>query len=164
MTDKKDEWGNIELPGFSDDKLFDPHLNKKFAAKEFTKRDSWKKNNHAAIMQPDVVNSKSEKTKQAWKEDQTERCKNIGTKISELWKDPEYAKKQKESRAEIYSNPERCGNYKGPVIGTCKKTGKKISLIGIKQIKEAGFEPGNIYACIAGNRKSTGGYTWSRDE
>ena len=28
--------------------------------------------------------------------------------------------------------------------------------------KMLGFEPGNVYNCINGIRKSTGGYTWKR--
>jgi hypothetical protein len=38
MIDEKDEWGNIELPGFGDDKLFDPNLYKKLANKENSKK------------------------------------------------------------------------------------------------------------------------------
>lgn len=31
MINEKDEWGNIELPGFGDDKLLSPNLNKRLA-------------------------------------------------------------------------------------------------------------------------------------
>ena len=157
-----DEWGNQKLPGFNDDKLLSPNLNRKLAAKEVTKRTSWKKNNLEAITKPEVSKSKSEKVKKLWKQDQSQRVGNIVNAITSKWEDPTYIQTQKLGRDERYAHPERCGNYKGPVIGTCKKTGKQISCIGIQQIKEAGFEPGNVYACIAGTRKSTGGYTWSR--
>lgn len=162
MINEKDEWGNISLPGFGDDKLFDPNLNRKLAAQVTTKDPKWKKNNLQAITKPDVVKRKSEATRKQWANGRTEVVESISKTIEEKWKDPSYVLTQKLGRAERYANPERCGNYKGPVIGTCKKTGKKITLIGIQQIKEAGFEPGNVYACLAGTRKSTGGYTWSR--
>ena len=35
----KDEWGNIELPGFDDSKLFDPYVNKKIAAMDPVRRE-----------------------------------------------------------------------------------------------------------------------------
>lgn len=164
MINEKDEWGNISLPGFGDDKLLDPNLNRKFAAQEVVKRPSWKKNNHEAITKPDVTKRKGEKVKQSWQENQTERRANIATAITNLWEDPNYGNKvvaTKKARG-YYDDPTKTANYKGPVIGTCKKTGKKITLIGPQQIKDAGFEPGNVYACISGTRKSTGGYTWSR--
>lgn len=34
-----DEWGNIELPGFDDSKLFDPYVNKKIAAMDPIRRE-----------------------------------------------------------------------------------------------------------------------------
>ena len=137
MIKDKDEWGNIELPGFGDDKLLGPNINRIIAAKETVKRESWKKNNHEAITKPAVRKSKSKKLKKIWKQNQSERCGNIATSVINLWENNDYIKNQKQGRAKRYANPELCGNYKGPVVGTCKKTGQKIVLIGIKQIKEA---------------------------
>lgn len=128
------------------------------------REETRRENNKRAINQPEVSKSKSEKVKKLWANGRKNVVENIKNSITQKWNDPKYVETQKQGRAERYANPERCGNYKGPVIGTCKKTGKQITLIGIKQIKEAGFEPSNIYACVAGTRKSTGGYTWSRIE
>ena len=35
----KEVWGNIELPGFDDSKLFDPYVNKKIAAMDPVRRE-----------------------------------------------------------------------------------------------------------------------------
>lgn len=99
---------------------------------------------------------------QQWDKDQSKRSSNVSKGVKKLWQDPNYVQLQKESRAEIYADPTKCGNYKGPVIGTCKKTGKTIELNGVRELRDAGFEPGNVYSCLTGHRKSTGGYTWKR--
>jgi hypothetical protein len=104
-----------------------------------------------------------ENVSKQWKEqDQTKRIRNVSKGITEKWKDPIHIARQKEGRKERYATPERCGNFKSPIIGTCKKTGKEIVFLGVKQLKDFGFEPGNVYACLTGNRKSTGGHTWKR--
>jgi hypothetical protein len=104
-----------------------------------------------------------ENVSKQWKEqDQTKRIRNVSKGITEKWKDPIHVARQKEGRKERYANPERCGNFKSIIIGTCKKTGKKIEFKGAKQMRDAGFEPGNIYSCLTGNRNSHRGYTWQR--
>jgi len=164
MIKDKDEWGNIELPGFGDDKLLDPNLNRKLAAKETVNRPSWKTNNKNAINKPNVKKRKAQKIKEVWQQNQSERIGNISTSITSLWNDQDYANKIVSTKKQrgYYDDPTKTANFKGSVIGTCKKTGKQIILTGPAEMREAGFEPGNIYACLTGNRKSTGGYTWSR--
>lgn len=44
----KDEWGNIELPGLSDEELYSKNWNKVAAIREVSQRDSWKENNKKA--------------------------------------------------------------------------------------------------------------------
>lgn len=164
MVDDSDEWGNRELPGFGDDKLFDPNLNRKLAAKEVVKRDSWKKKNLEAITSPEVVKKKSNTIKKQWESiDQSKRIANVRASVSDRWQDPKYQEKQKVGRAERYADPERCGNYKSPIIGTCKKTGEEKIFKGADQLRRAGFDPPNVYACLNGIRKSSKGYTWRRE-
>lgn len=52
--------------------------------------------------------------------------------------------------------------YKGPVQGTCKTTGKQIILKGKNEINDAGFLHQSVYKCINGKLKSHAGYTWIR--
>ena len=52
--------------------------------------------------------------------------------------------------------------YKGDVLGTHIKTGDTIRFSGAKAMKDAGFLPGEITACILGRAKSHHGYTWVR--
>jgi hypothetical protein len=164
MINEKDEWGNIELPGFGDDKLLDPNLNRKLAAQEVTKRPSWKKNNLEAITKPDVVKSKSDATKLQWANGRKDVVENIRKAGTEKWKDAKYREQQKISR-ELngqYTDPLKAANFKSPIIGTCIKTGVETVYLGAKELKASGVEPGNVYNCINGNRKSTGGKTWRR--
>jgi hypothetical protein len=103
-------------------------------------------------------------TEQWASKDQSNRITSVRKGVTKLWEDPEYRQKQKRSR-ELngqYTNPEKAANFKSPIIGTCKKTSKKRTFLGAQQLRDAGFEPGNVYACLSGNRKSTGGYTWTR--
>jgi hypothetical protein len=161
-----DEWGNIELPGFGDDKLLDPNLNRKLAAQEVTKRPSWKKNNLEAITKPDVVKSKSDATKLQWANGRVDAVEKITQSVTNVWKDPEARKAYTESpkRKQRYATPERCGNFKGAHIGTCIKTGKETVYPNPQSLKDAGLSPGNVYNCVNGKRKSTGGQTWRRVE
>lgn len=100
--------------------------------------------------------------KETWQTDQSHRTKSISKTITKKWQDPEHIEKQKIGRAERYATPERCGNFKSLIRGTCKKTGKQQTFAGAQQLRDAGFEPGNVYSCLNGDRKSAGGYTWER--
>jgi hypothetical protein len=103
--------------------------------------------------------------KEQWEtNDQTSRKKNMSLGTMKKWEDPVYIEKMKEGREKSgqYTDPVKAANFKSPIIGTCKKTGKEIVFLGAKQLKDSGFEPGNVYSCLTGKRKSTGGYTWKR--
>lgn len=162
MTDN--EWGNLELPGFGDDKLLDPNLNRKLAAQEVTKRADWKLNNLQAITKPDVVKRKSEATKQQWLNGRTEAVKHISESITNKWEDPEYIKRQQIGRAKSgqYTDPTKTANYKGAHVGTCVKTGVETVYVTPQDLLDAGISPSNVYNCINGKRKTTGGKTWRR--
>ena len=42
------EWGNVKLPGMSDEELLDPNLNRSLSAKERTKNTNWQQKQEAA--------------------------------------------------------------------------------------------------------------------
>lgn len=105
----------------------------------------------------------SENMKNMWVNDQTQRIKNISDSIADKWNDDDHVLKQKIGRAKRYSTPELCGNFISPIIGTNILTGKEEKYIGAQQLRNAGFDPPNIYACLSGNRKSHKGYTWRRE-
>jgi len=52
--------------------------------------------------------------------------------------------------------------FKGSVKGTCKTTGKQITLTGKNEMIGAGFLHQSIYKCLNGKLNSHGGYTWER--
>jgi hypothetical protein len=52
--------------------------------------------------------------------------------------------------------------YKGPIQGICKTTGKQIILSGKNEIDNAGFMHQSVYKCVNGKLKSHRGYTWER--
>ncbi len=105
----------------------------------------------------------AQQTKEQWKKDTTQRRSKIADSIKEKWNQPSYREYQKKCRASRIENPETCGNFKSAIIGTNIKTGKTIRFLGANQIKEAGFDPGNVYYCISGSRKKHKGYTWKRE-
>ena len=69
-----------------------------------------------------------------------------------------------EKNKELYKDPTKCPRFKGPSIGIHMETGEIIMLCGDREIKAAGFHPGNISECINGKRKHYKKYIWSRDE
>ena len=52
--------------------------------------------------------------------------------------------------------------YKGPILGTNKITGKQIILKGKNEINNAGFSHQHVYKCVNGKLKTHKGYTWQR--
>lgn len=113
---------------------------------------------------PEYQEKVRQSVKEQWEtKDQSDRIESVRKTISNKWKDPEYQEKQKVGRADRYADPERCGNYKSPIIGTCKKTGEEKIFKGADQLRKAGFDPPNVYACLNGTRKSSKGYTWRRE-
>ena len=163
MINEKDEWGNLDLPGFSHEQLMDPNLNRKLAAKQNAKNPVWRKNNIDAITKPDVVKRKSNATKKQWKNGSKKSAiPKIKNSLKKLWNDENYRETQKKSRYEQYNVPEKTANFESPIKGTHKKTGETIIFYGAKQMKNYGFIPANIYACVNGKRNSAHGYTWKR--
>lgn len=51
-----------------------------------------------------------------------------------------------------------------PVIGENIVTGETIEFECIMDTKNAGFHPPLVMRCLAGKRKSTGGYYWRRKQ
>ena len=49
MTNKKDEWGNIEVPGVSDEELYSKNWNKVRDSAKLVKDDNWKKQHREGI-------------------------------------------------------------------------------------------------------------------
>ena len=56
------------------------------------------------------------------------------------------------------------GQFKGSVIGTSLDNRFFIVLAGARAIKEAGFEPMNVYPCINGHREHHRRMCWSRHD
>lgn len=162
MITEKEEWGNLTLPGMTHEELMDPNLNRKLAAREVVKRKSWRKNNLDAITKPETIAIKRKNAKKQWKKGRKNAVKKMAESMTNVWKDPDYREKQKQSRYEQYNVPEKTANYKGALKGVCKKTGKVIIVHGAKQLVDLGFTPANVYACILGKRKSANGYVWTR--
>ena len=82
------------------------------------------------------------------------------------WEDPEFDAKIRDAARRLletrYANIETAHVYKGAVKGINLKTGEEIILKGTKAITEAGFNHGNVYACINGQKQSYKGYRWIR--
>lgn len=99
------------------------------------------------------------KVKEQWEtKDQSKRIGNIVTSITKLWQDP----KSKQKYLEAQKNKTVPENYKGYYIATNIETGEEFIFNGPKEMKDAGFQPPNIYKCISGERDNHKGYTWRR--
>lgn len=163
IENEKDEWSNLELPGFSHEQLMDPNLNRKLAARQNAKNPLWLNNMVNSIKKSDVVERKSRATKKQWKNGSKKDVpKKNAESIKKLWEDPKYREVQKQARYEQYNVPEKTANFKSPIEGTHKVTGEKIVFYGAAQIKQHGFIPSNVYNCLLGKRNSAHGYTWKR--
>lgn len=64
----------------------------------------------------------------------------------------------------LRGSAEKNSLYKGDIVGTCRETGKTITMSGKKQIIEAGFDNSNVYACVNGRIKSHKNHTFERIE
>ncbi len=53
-------------------------------------------------------------------------------------------------------------NYKGPVVATSLQDGSQIVMRGVKEIREHGFDQGNVANCLRGKNKTHKGYTFAR--
>ena len=131
---------------------------------EEVRRETHRENNRRAITQPDVARRKSDATKQQWANGRKDAIENIRKAGTEKWKDPKYREQQRISRAKSgqYTDPTKAANYKGAHIGTCIVTGKETIYHSPQDLKDAGLAPGNVYNCVNGKRKTTGGQTWRR--
>ena len=73
----------------------------------------------------------------------------------ERWKDPEYRKMMTEKAKR---QGKQSINFQGAIIN---EKGERFE--GKKQLEEAGYHPGNVYACINGKRKTHKGLSWWRE-
>jgi hypothetical protein len=130
MTINKDEWGNISLPGLSDEKLLNTNWNKVAAAKEnwidpkkktnllagrkkLAKNSKWKENNanfnqeraktdEYKVLRKDIMEQKySDPEYKKWHEDQ------VRSKLA----DPEILKQRTEAHTHALSTPEYKENF-----------------------------------------------------
>lgn len=53
-------------------------------------------------------------------------------------------------------------NYKGPVVATAISDGSKIVMRGVKEIRDNGFDQGNVANCLRGKAKTHKGYCFER--
>ena len=87
MSNHKDEWGNIELPGVSDDLLLNPNLNKILANREKAKDP--------------VIRKKLQKIQNS-----TEFKTRISETSFEKWKDPSFREKNSNSKKKTWATNE----------------------------------------------------------
>jgi hypothetical protein len=53
-------------------------------------------------------------------------------------------------------------NYKGPVVATSVSDGSIIVMRGVKEIRDHGFDQGNVANCLRGKAKTHKGYSFER--
>lgn len=130
---------------------------------ERSKNQQWK--NNIAKSKQAQADEISQQMKHAWATEDREEIKSkIADTVTNLWDDEEYRDMQRHARDHVYSVPENCGNFKSAIVATNIETGKELRFLGARAMKAAGFEPGNVYRCLAGRTKSHKGYTWRREE
>ena len=147
MTNKKPvninevEWGNIELPGFGDDKLLSPNVNKTLANRANAKDPKWieakERGQRAYIDSPDYVNPKGMLGKKH-KEGHSELMSN---KLTGKAKPVEGNKKISIARKGIKRTDEEIKKISQTLTG--KETGRKHSVVTplgkFEKIKDAGI-------------------------
>lgn len=104
----KDEWGNIPLPGLTDEELFNTNWNYVAAARERIRNPIWQaKQLHEARTRKERL---GETYSKKMSESQKKRYLNLSDeeklahsqRCKEIWNDPEYVKRMRE----YYDNPE----------------------------------------------------------
>lgn len=133
MTQEHDDeqWGNIELPGLSDEELFKKNWNLISAIRERYKDDEYRKKHAESIRT--VTSSKK------WLEGQKERAKSNGEKIrgkpgpnkGVKWSD-EIKEKQKIA---ALNKPKVSEETKKKMSDSRKHKGKKLTLEEVKDIR-----------------------------
>lgn len=108
MTKDNDEWGNIELPGFSDEELFDPNINFRLAAKSRW-NDPKSRQQYLNAFRERFSNLTNEqrkaisiKNKLAYANMSEQQKDLLKQKKIELWQDKEYRNRM----MEYYNTPE----------------------------------------------------------
>jgi len=168
-TDIEEVWGNIELPGFGDDKLLAPNLNHILAAMDRAKDPVWQ--------------AKNKLGNQKRAQDPEWRAKNklVGegnaqnpewqANIEKRTQDPIWQANQKIGAQKRVQNPEWQANNKlgaekrmKTVIGIHRETGEIIMLRGTAEMKAAGFDRAYVSSCAKGKLKHYKNYIWSFDE
>ena len=85
--DNNEQWGNIELPGLSDDILLNPNLNKILANRASAKDPKWQEKVKNASSQPDYIEKKRAIALEVLKRP------DYREKMLKIYKDPERNKK-----------------------------------------------------------------------
>ena len=95
MSTNTETWGNIELPGLSDEKLFKTQWNYVAANREKANNKEFLKKLSAGVKQSYVANPDQKKAK-------VERLKKVN---KELYSDPEYRQSIKQKRQQQANDP-----------------------------------------------------------
>jgi hypothetical protein len=92
-----------------------------------------------------------------------EHRKRASRQITEIWQDPHY--KASQSLAHVGKHTgEKNGTFKGTIYGVkIEDPTFIIELKGAQEIENAGFSSKNVYACLAGDRKSHLGFLFTRE-
>jgi hypothetical protein len=83
--------------------------------------------------------------------------------ITNLWQDPDYRVSQSLAHVGKHTG-DKNGTFKGIIYGVkIEDPTLIIELKGAQEIEKAGFSPKNVYACLAGERKSHLGFLFTRE-
>jgi hypothetical protein len=122
------EWGNIQLPGFNDEKLLDPNLNIKLSAQQRSNNPKWIEAQAKANEQKrgkSTILTMKENDPEAyalWKENHDRLAKELGSteawaetsrkNAQAQWEDPEQRRKKMAGIIAAWSKPEVLANKK----------------------------------------------------
>lgn len=104
----KDEWGNIPLPGLSDEELFNTNWNYVAAAQGRANDPKWRENNlkcnqgRKERLGKEYSNNVSQAQKKRYANMSEEEKLEHSQRSKEIWQDPEYVNRMRE----YYDNPE----------------------------------------------------------
>jgi len=145
-------WGNITLPGLTEQDMMRDDLNRLVSNRRNMKDPEIQRRRLLAATSAQA-NHKRSKTMQGY---------NQGD--SNVSRRPEVRLKNQQNARQRFADPLNVPRMQYETIATHIETGEQLRFLGNKQLKAAGFDASNVHHCITGRYKQYKGYRWHREE
>jgi len=141
MNTNTEEWGNIELPGLSDEELFKKNWNYVAAGQDRANNPKWRENNLKANQNrkerlgPEYSKRVSDAQRLRYDNMSEEERREMSIRSKTVWEDPEFVEKMKA----FYSSPEQIEKHTKQVREVAKRSDwkEKVKILNKEKRKNS---------------------------